>query len=350
VARGASKPGFKDLKRQALDTGDIGPVYVLVGEDQLRLEAAVEVMRRHVLDPAAAAFNERILRGDQVGWQDVLQAAQGFPMMGDRQLIWLKNLEALDKATNKDDPGLKALESYLESPAPSTVLILSGEKIDGRKKWATVARKKGYLFSFEPPSGRDLHEWIDRAARREGLSLDNDAMHVLADLVGNDLRALAADIAKLALISEGRERPLTAEELPGLVMDQADLEVFSLTDGMVGGQPAEVLRTWWRLQAWGSDAYKLTPLVASHLRRVALTAAAAADGASPDQAAASANLNAWMVKNKLAPHARRMGSQAGRKLLKACLECERAQKSRPVPPETAFEQLLLTVATQDGAD
>ena len=350
MARGASKPGFKDLKRQVLDTGEVGPVYVLVGEDQLRLDAAVEVMKRHVLDPAAAAFNERILRGDQVGWNEVLQAAQGFPMMGDRQLVWLKNLEVLDRNTRKEAAELKALEQYLESPAPSTVLILSGTSIDGRRKWATIARKAGYLYSFEPPSGRDLDEWVDRAARREGLVLDGPCKAMLIDLVGNDLRALSADIAKLALIAEGREHPFTAVELPALVMDQADLQVFELTDGLAGRDAAEALRAWRRLQAWGADAHGMSPVLASHLRRVALTAAGLDDGATGDQVAASAGLNPWLVKNKLAPHARKLGRRGVSRLLQACLECERTMKSRPVPPETALEQLLLTAAIQDPAD
>ncbi|MEZ4389396.1 MAG: DNA polymerase III subunit delta [Candidatus Krumholzibacteriia bacterium] len=348
MARGSGTSGFDDLRNGPLKSGEIGPVYVLVGEDQLRIEAVVGAMKALVLDPAAAAFSDHVLYGDQATWQDVLQAAQGLSMFGGRQVVWLRRLEALDKG-GKDDPGLKALAAYLADPVPSTVLILSGDKVDGRRAWVAAARKRGYLYTFEAPEGTELLEWIERAALREKLELDLAGRRVLADLVGNDLRALQAEIAKLALLAESRGRPLTAADLPELVMDQADLEVFALTDELIEGRPADVLQTWWRMQAWGSDAYRLTPLVTAHLRRVVLAAAGNADGASPDAVAAWTGLNGWMIRNKLLPHARRLGPDAVHALLQACLDCERTQKSRPIPPETAFEQLLLTVASLQEA-
>lgn len=343
MARGrTTAPGFEALRDGPLATGDIGPVYVLVGEDQLRLEAVVQKMQSMVLDPGTAAFNEQVLHGDQVTWQDVLQAAQGLSMFGGRQVVWVKKIEALD--ARKDDAAHKALAAYLADPVPETLLILSGEKVDGRRGWVADARKRGYLYQFEAPTGRDLEDWIARAARRESLTLDGAGRRMLADLVGNDLRALQAEIAKLALIEDSRGKPLGADELPALVMDQVELEVFAITDQLINGQAGDVLATWWRMQTWGSDAHRVTPLVASHLRRVALAAGAHGDGLSPDDVKAWTEMNSWMVKNKLLPHAQRLGRENVARLLSLSLECERTQKSRPIPPETALEQLLLTVA------
>jgi DNA polymerase-3 subunit delta len=341
--------GFEQLRSGPLTTGEVGPVYVLVGADQLRLEASVQKMKSLVLDPATAAFSERILYGDQVEWQDVLQAAQSFSMFGGRQLVWLKKLEALD--AKKDDKNLasKALIRYFADPAAGTVLILSGEKVDGRRGWVADARKRGYLYQFEAPTGRDLEDWIARAARREGLTLDAAGRRVLAELVGNDLRGLQAEITKLSLIEDSRGKPVAADELPGLVMDQAELEVFALSDQLVGGQVRDVLATWWRMRTWGSDPQGVTPLVAAHLRRVALAAAARSDGLAPADVTSWTGMNSWMYKNKLLPHADRLGPEGVGKLISACLECERTHKSRPIPPETALEQLLLTVAKMQEA-
>jgi len=348
MARGrTTAPGFAALRDGPLSTGDIGPVYVLVGEDQLRLEAVVQKMKSLVLDPATAAFSDQVLHGDQVSWQDVLQAAQGLTMFGGRQVVWVKKLEALD--AKKDDAAHKALAAYLADPVPTTLLILSGEKVDGRRGWVADARKRGYLYQFEAPTGRDLDDWIARTARREALTLDAAGRRILADLVGNDLRSLQAEINKLSLIEDSRGKPLGAEELPGLVVDQIDLDVFAITDQLIGGLASDVLSTWWRMQTWGNDAHRVTPLVASHLRRVALAAGAHTDGLSPDDVKAWTEMNSWMVKNKLLPHAQRLGRENVGRLLSLSLECERTQKSRPIPPETALEQLLLMVAKMQEA-
>jgi DNA polymerase-3 subunit delta len=340
-----SGPGFAELRSGALTTGQFAPVYVLVGEDQLRIEGVVEAMQKKVLDGPSASFNSHVLRGDQTSWNEVLQKALGFPMFGGRQVVWVRNLEELDKA--KDEAGIQSLMQYFEKPAESTLLILSGEKVDGRRAWVGLARKLGYFFSFEAPSGRDLMNWIDRAAQRAGLNLAADGQRVLADLVGSDLHALRAEIEKLALIAESRGRDIDARELPGLVMDQAELDTFLMTDQIAEGLPADVLATWWRLRTWGADTYSLSPLVMSHLRRVALNAAASRDHVASADAIGRSGLNRWLYNNKLAPHAQRLGP-ASENLLATCLRCESAQKSRPLPPDLAFEQLLLDVSAGES--
>jgi len=342
----SSGPGFAELRRGALTTGEFEAVYVLVGEDQLRIEGVVEAMQKKVLDPASAAFNVHVLSGDATSWNQILQTALGFPMFGGRQVVWVKHLEELERA--KDEAGLAALQKYLDAPAEGTLLILSGEKVDGRRAWVAQARKKGYLFTFEAPSGRDLLEWIARAVERAGLRLNAEGQRILAELVGSDLRALRAEIEKLALVAESRGEDIASSELPRLVMDQAELEVFELTDHLASGRASDVLQTWWRLQALGQDTYSLSPLVMSHLRRVALASSADDDGRPGPTVAAEAGLNAWMYKNKLRPHADRLDARA-RALIPACLRCESAQKSRPLPPEIAFEQLLLEVARGEAS-
>jgi DNA polymerase III subunit delta len=337
---GPKPPGFEEFRNDRLKTGDFAPVHVLVGEDHLRIEAVVETMRDKILDPASAAFNYQVLHGDEIGWTDVLQAAQGLTMFGGRTLVWVKQVEALDRA--KDDRELAAWLRYLEAPNDDAVLVLTGGRVDGRKAWAQLARKKGYLYAFDAPSGRELVVWIGKAAERAGLVLDADGRRVLADLIGSDLQALKGEIDKLALVAEARGRTLGADELPGLVMDQAQLQVFEMTNAIADADPSQVLQTWWRLKTWGQDVYALTPLVMAHLRRTSMMAAAIDAGETPGEVAKLANLNPWAAGKYLEPHARRLG-RAAPGVLDSCHRCERAQKSRPVPPQTAFEQLLLEV-------
>jgi len=338
-------PGFRELLEQDLKRDEIRPVYVIDGEDQLRIDQVVEAIGKRALEPAAAVFNEHHLAADEVGWQGVLQQAQAYPMLAGRQLVVARHADRLP--WTKEAEGVQAVAAYLKDPVPTTVLVILGEAFNGNAGWVKAAKDAGYYFHFAPPSGRDLDAWAERAARQQGLELDPDARQVLCELIGSDLRALLAEIEKLALLQESRGTAPTAEEIPGLVMDQAQLDVFKLTDAVAAGQPAEVVRSWLRLATWGRDVYELTPMVMSHLRRTVTVAAALLDGVSPDDIAAETGLNAWMVRTKILPQARVLGPAGCQALLEACLACERAQKSRPLPPELAFEQLLLAVAGPD---
>ncbi len=341
--RRAQAPGFRELRQQDLETGQLRPVYVLDGEDQLRIDQVVAALGKLALDPAAAAFNQHILAADEAGWSAVLQQAQAYPMLAGRQLVIARNADRL--AWSKEAPGVAALAAYIKEPLDSTVLVILGEQFHGNAGWVRAAKQAGYYFHFAAPSGRDLDAWAERAARKAGLDLPPDARAVLCELVGSDLRGLLAEIEKLALLQSERGAAPTAAEIPELVMDQAELEVFRVTDALAAGDPAAAMRAWIRLSTWGRDVYELTPLVLSQLRRTALVAAALQDGIPPGQVAAETGLNAWMVREKILPQARRLDATGTRRLLDACLACERAQKARPLPPELALEQLLLTAAS-----
>ncbi|HOX26344.1 MAG TPA: DNA polymerase III subunit delta [Candidatus Krumholzibacteria bacterium] len=331
-----SGPGFKTLRQQDLVKGKFRPVYVIAGEDQLRIQQTVEAIRDRVLDPAGVAFNFHLLDADQSGWSEALSQAQAFPMFAQRQIVWLRHADQ----ARKDDPAEKALAAYFEKPAETTVLIITGEKFDGRRGWVQAAKASGYYFHFGAPAREELDDWLTRAAAQAKLTLDLESLRLLALLVGPDLQGLQAEIAKLALLQSSRGRAITAAELPELVMDQAQLEVWALTDAIDPGNVSAVLRTWFRLSGWGSDAEQLAPLVVTHLRRAALVSLLLADGVPAPAIAKQTELNPWQLRAKLAPLASRLDPRACRGILAACLECEIALKRRPLPPGIAFEQLL----------
>ncbi len=336
-------PGFDELRNTDLKTGEFRPVYVIDGVDQLRIGQVVNSLRKKALDPASAAFNEHLLDGDQVGWDSVLQQAQGFPMLGGRQVVLVRHADHI----KADRDGETALRNYLASPVESTLLIITGSKFDGRRTWLAAAKKAGVYFHFEAPKGQALERWVQTASKKAGLDLDQAGREALIHLVGSDLQGMLVEIEKLALLQESRGCRLTAEDIPELVMDQAQLEVFRLTDTIGPGQGAELMRSWLRLTTWGSDVYQLTPLVMTHLRRTALAASYLEAGAAPGEIAGITGLNAWMLNKGILPLAGRLGARSCRTILNACLACERAQKSRPVPADLAFEQLLLDVTRVD---
>ena len=106
------------------------------------------------------------------------------------------------------------------------------------------------------------------------------------------------------------------------------------------------MRIWLRLSTWGSDAYALTPLVCSHLRKTALAAACRTDGIPEAAVPSATGINAWVLRNKIKPLIDRVGPEGCQRALKAGLDCERSQKRRPLSPELSFEQLLFEITRQ----
>jgi DNA polymerase-3 subunit delta len=334
--KGSSTPSFQDLVNQDLKTGKFRPVYLLAGEDSLRIEGVVEKIRKDALGDAASAFNYHVMQGDQEPVARILQQALALPMMSGVQLIWVKHA---DRCLSDAD-SQASFEKYLARPVPETILILSADKVDKRKKWVKTCQAQGFLFDFTPPSGEALIQWVLKAAGREGLAMGHEEAAVLCDLVGNDLMSLKSEIDKLALLAEDRGSPLSPAEIRRIIMDQAALEGYEITANLQPGRTADVLKTWFRLAEWGKTAYEISPLVLSRVRKGSILAFGRQAGLADCDIGALTGQNPWSFRY-LEPLVRGQGVTGMDRALKVSLDCDRMLKSSPLKPDIIIEKTIM---------
>jgi len=340
--KGNTAPGFEDLVNQDLKTGKFRPVYILAGDDALRIEGVINKIRRDALGEQNSAFNYHVLQGDQVPISRVLQQALSLPMLGGLQLIWVKHAErCLGDAESQEH-----FDKYARKPVPETILILSAEKVDKRKKWVKTCMEGGYLFDFSPPTGEALIQWVLKAARRENLPLGREEAAILCELVGNDLMSLKSEIDKLALLVDDRPDGIGSEELARIIMDQAALEGYEITANLMPGRASEVLKTWFRLSEWGKTAYEIAPLVVSRMRKGVILQAGRSAGMADREIGALTAQNPWSFRY-LEPMVKSMDESGLRKGLKASLDCDRQLKGSPLKPSIIMEKLIFRLCSKN---
>ncbi len=334
--KGSSEPTFQDLVNQDLKTGNFRPVYVLAGEDSLRSEGVVQKIRNDALGEAGAAFNFHVMQGDQVEVGRVLQQALALPMLSGMQVIWVKHADRLMGLAESQEP----MEKYLSKPVPETILILSADKVDKRKKWVKICQSSGFLFDFSPPTGEALVRWVQKAAERAELALGHEEAAVLCDLVGNDLMSLKSEIDKLALLQEDRGTALTSEELRKVIMDQAALEGYEITAQLQPGMAREVLKTWFRLAEWGKTAFEISPLLISRVRKGSILASGRQAGLADREIGALSGQNPWSFRY-LEPMIRGWSKDDQARALRTVLDCDRKLKSSPLKPNIIIEKTIM---------
>lgn len=342
-SKGRSVATFQDLVNQDLKTGNFRCVYLLAGDDTLRMEGVVEKIRQDALGEAGSAFNYHVLHGDQVEPGRVIQQALALPMMGNRQVIWLKNADACLGTQERQ----AALEKYLQKPVAETILIMTCTKVDKRLKWVKTCVQGGFFFDFSPPEGEALVQWAQRMAQREGLELGRREAETLCDLVGSDLLGLKNEIAKLALLSEQKGGRLSSAELSRIIMDQAELQGFDITNDLMPGQAGKVLKTWFRLAEWGKSPYEIAPLLHSRIRKGALLSACRQQGLPDQETARLTGASPWGFRF-LEPMIRGLGPRGVTEAMEASLDCDRRLKSSPLSPDLVLEQSILELCRRQG--
>jgi DNA polymerase-3 subunit delta len=133
------------------------------------------------------------------------------------------------------------LVGYAEQPDPDIALVLvhgGGPKGSGLlnrlRKLPTVSEHKS-----EAVKGRGLGEFVHSEARRHNSRIDADAVALLVEAIGGDLRALAAGVEQLAQDFPGE--PLTRELVAPYFSGRADVKGYEIADHALYGRTATAL-------------------------------------------------------------------------------------------------------------
>ena len=189
---------FKNIK-----TKEFLPIYFFHGEEAYYIDIAVKALENDVLTEDEKAFNQTVVYGKDTNYNEILALAKQYPMMGDKQLIIVK--EAQDLKFNDEET--KILEKYVENPVESTILVFAHKhkKVDSRKKVFKTLDKAKMLFHSEPVKDYNLAKWIDDEARNLQIKLAPGISQLLADYLGNDLSRIANELNKMKLVLKDGE-------------------------------------------------------------------------------------------------------------------------------------------------
>lgn len=338
--RRGSSADFNDLRRQ-FKAGEWRSCYLFEGEDTHRMQAMIEFLKKKQLGEAGAAFNYHVYDGGETPLPAALQQALSFPLMCDRQLVWIKRIDEAVGAADMEEGLLR----YLADPTPQTTLVCTAVKLDGRRKWVKEFKAAGCHYDFSPPSGTELVRWVERKARDQGLELDHDLASLLIELVGDDLNALQGEIAKLALLTADGDAALSGDRLRAVIMSQRSVDIFELVKNLGPGKADAGLRTFHRFLAEGRSPHELAPLLAWRVKQMAMVSACRSEGLDDRGIMSRAGLSPYAFR-AVDGAVRSWGREAIANALAACAECDAAIKSSPLGPEIVLERAILAICAE----
>lgn len=223
----AAKKVWTNLKAKKYE-----PVYLLQGEETYYIDLISNYIEQNVLSESEKGFNQVVLYGKDVTVANILTQAKRFPMMAERQVVIVK--EAQDIQDLQKEMGAKLLLSYLANPLASTVLVLchKHKTLDKRKELGKKADQLAVSLTFKKPYENQLGEFITEYFSDKGYRIEDDAVRVLAEYVGNDLSRLANEIDKV-LIDSTKEVPIKKDTVMSLVGMSKEYNIFELQKALI---------------------------------------------------------------------------------------------------------------------
>ena len=207
-------------------SGVFKPVYLLMGEEPYYPDLLCQAIIDNCLQDWEKDFNELICYGADVDADAVITAARRFPMMAERQLVVVKEAQAMKS--------LEELALYCQKPLDSTVLVIlmHGASADKRKSLYKTVLKQGVIVESLPLRDYETEKWVMTYYSERGLQIDPEGARLLVESTGTDLGRIAVETEKLLKNLPEGVKAITPEDIEKNVGISRQFSIFELTKAL----------------------------------------------------------------------------------------------------------------------
>ena len=262
----------------------VPPLTLVVGEEELLVSRAVSQVVR--VAQAGGPVEVVDLDGSSL---DPSALAEVFSpsMFGDERVVVVRSCQDLSKEAAAE------LLAFVADPIPEIAVVLL--HAGGQKGKAVLTQIAGLgakrVECAKVTKASERRDLVRRELRADGRQVAEDAVTMLIDAVGNDLRELCSAASQLLSDTEG---PITPEVVSLYHRGRAESSGFAIADKAIDGDLAGAVELLRWGQSTGLAPVLVTSALASGLRAVAQVASA---GRAPaHQLAAQLGMPPWKVE------------------------------------------------------
>ncbi|MEO6190696.1 MAG: DNA polymerase III subunit delta [Saprospiraceae bacterium] len=200
---------------------NLKPIYFLSGVEDYMIDSLIKKVELEFISPEEKDFNQQVYYGKETSIQQVVEACRQRPFIGDTKLVLLKEAQEIK---NWED-----ILNYIKNPSSCSVLIIAykNKKPDGRSNWVKALKEKAIYFESKSLSDNQLPAFIKSLASKHILNLDQEAISLMAEYLGNNLTHIENEISKIKLISSGKEK-ITSKLISDYIGISKEHNVFEL--------------------------------------------------------------------------------------------------------------------------
>jgi DNA polymerase-3 subunit delta len=332
LGRSRRRPAKKGLSlgrlQKCLKAGEIGCVYLLLGDDAFLRQRALEALTVAIAGEAAdePGFEYEHIDAEEKGFAEILDAARSLSLflpVRDHPVRLIR----VSRFDTKNLEDVEALRDYLEKPVPETCLVLESRGLDGRLNATKLLLQHAVKVDCTAPTEpRDVARWIEGKCGSMGFAMTPDAVAYMIEMKGNNLQQLDQELQKLELYV-GDQKRVDAKDLEALLERSREHSVFELTDALVAGDRQRCVEILNFLYDDGASAFEILPMIAWIVRQMVIAADLAEQGLPEKEIHNHLRLR-WDARRSVVARAKRSKLADLQGLLVACAEADIPSKVR----------------------
>jgi len=242
-------------------------IYFFHGDEDYNIELEINKLKSKLLDKSFSTMNFKVAKNPNIA--ELISLLRTQPMMFGNLMVVVhcEKYFSASKASKEADGGaddnenkgfsdkeLNEISNALEDNIDSLCIVFvanvprnQGKKIDTRKKiYKTITKyaQTQEFPTFPTYKVKDISNWINKESKKHDITLENDALLMLIEQLGNDLRGFALELEKLKLLAYP-EKKVTKKMVKEICVSNEDL--FGFADFLIKGEKGRALMEFQKL-------------------------------------------------------------------------------------------------------
>lgn len=317
--------------KNAIRNGKLEPMYLFFGEEEYLKELYTEKIKALVPDGGFPDFNRLEFEGKDVPLASYDDAWEGFPMMTDKRLIFIKDSEAFNRP---NDETKTFWQSKFKHVSDDTVVVFCETKVDKRSVTYKAFIKSGTAVEFAYQSDADLTTWVSKQALNAKIKISKDTAMYFVNVCDKGINNLQNELDKLFAYCDGE---ITKTDVDRVVSKSLEIQVFDLTDAILEGNAAKAMEVMGGIRTSNESSLGILYLVNSAAEK--LLTAKMMEGRSVSEIA-SAMGTAPFIAGKYADGAKGFSKEALVRMVRRVPEIDYEIKLGKTDMRTGVEQYI----------
>jgi len=309
-------------------------IIFLYGEDTYRSRQKLNEIVDHYKKIHKSGLNLKLFDFKKDSFEDFRDAFRSFTMFAEKKLMILKNVFSNSSIA-------KNFEDFLDKLSDSTdVILFYEEKVDEEDPLFLLLKKSGKSQNFKLLKGRSLKNWVKREFKRYSVKIDESAINLLLDFVGNNLWQMVNEVKKM--VNYKNKKEIKTKDVRILVRPKIEIDIFRTIDAIATKNKKRAIFSIKKHLEKGDSPSYILAMINFQFRNLLIIRDLINRGKSLTAISKEANLHPYVIKKSYAL-AKKFQFDELKKIHQKIFKADLSIKTGKISPQAALDLLITEI-------
>ena len=335
-----------DVLEGEVKKGKFENSYIFCGLDEELIKEGIDLIVKKNIEDSLLDLNCIRLDGLTTTFDDIMNACETMPFMGDKKVVIVYRASFLKDKT--DSAGTKLYNEilkYLKDLPPYTILImyyLFNDKRDTPKKSNKVKAldKVSKVVHFDKLKKDRYYKKVEEVFKEKGKNIGKVEVRYFSEKVQNNFNIIRREADKI--IAYTKDREITKNDIDKLIANSSEDDIFDLIDFISQKKVEKTLDLLYELLSKSDQHMLIISNIENNFKRLYEIKLFIQSGERVDGIASKFRLPSFIVE-KLINQCNKFSLKQLQKIMEICLETENKLKTSGVDKNMEMELMIFNI-------